>query len=703
MDLEEWDVVLYNLLLGGFKFVVGGVSVTRRWILLFSLLATVCLSERIKIVSGDFYPPIVYRNERGEIVGISVEILKAIEEVSDLKFDLELMPFSEALKLAETGQADMINLIFKTPEREKVFLFSKPILRIQSLVWVKKDLNVKDFKDLGAFVVGVVEGDANEQLLKAKNPEIGFRHFKDNEELIRAVERGEIQAFLMEDLTASYYLIKHDLYHLFENLPPISVEWAYFAFPTNRAELLEEFNRALDRLPKGKIESIVKLFIKPGFFFPVWLRWLILFASVGGFLFFVAMVLINRRLAYLVAQRTAELKKKNEELQASYEEIDAMNQELRATNQELEAMNQQLMEVNKKLEEKTEQVERFQRAFQDVLDLTNNLTYESIQEKEFLVEIVQTLKRYLPNQGFVAVALRSSQPGHTLVCATKNKDPFVQRVPVVYDFSSERVCEDLLRDIRYTCDAEDAVDIGSVLIRSQDVVHGVMFYALENVSAVEKEYLEKFATFLATLLSLRSYIREQGIFQRRLLGVVVKALEYYDYYTHGHSENVARYASLFAENLGLDRNTIRRLFWVGMVHDVGKIYVPQHILNKNGFLTAEEYELVKIHPVKSFELLNEAGLEEIAKIAKYHHERYDGKGYPDGLSGENIPFESRILSIVDAFDAMTTDRPYKRGVSLEKAIVEIERCSGSQFDPELAKEFVELLKQKPELFIKKGR
>lgn len=155
--------------------------------------------------------------------------------------------------------------------------------------------------------------------------------------------------------------------------------------------------------------------------------------------------------------------------------------------------------------------------------------------------------------------------------------------------------------------------------------------------------------------------------------------------------------------MGLDKPSIRRVFWSGMVHDVGKIFVPQHILNKNGFLTTEEYEFVKIHPVKSFELLVEAGLEDIAVITKYHHERFDGRGYPEGLRADEIPLESRLLSIVDAFDAMTTDRPYKKGMNLEEAVAEIERCGGSQFDPYLAKLFVDMLREKPELFTKKGR
>jgi len=679
----------------------GGKLLKGRLLFFFALfLVTVSFSERIRFVSGDFYPPFVYRDVKGEVVGISVEILKAIEKVSKLRFDIELRPFSEALSLVESGQADMINLIFKTPERERFLLFSKPILRIQSLVWVRKDLRVKDFEDLTAFVVGVVEGDANESLLRAKNPSIVFKRYSNFDELVQAVERGEIDVFLMEDLTARYYLIKHDLYHLFESLPPISAEWAYFAFPKSKLQLLEQFNAALDRLPRGEIDRMVNLFVKPRFFFPIWLRWLILAGSSVTLLVFIAMILINKRLARLVEQRTEELKKKHEELQASYEELDAVNQEFRASNEELEAMNQELEDLNRRLEEKTEQAERFQRASQEILDLVNRLTYETLQEKEFLFDILKVFKRYLPEHHFAGVILKSSQPG-MITCVMREGEPIIKRIKA--SLGSEQTHEELLKIVADVCNEKDLTGTELVPIRSQETIHGVFFYRCENMNAVEKQYIEKFATFLANLLSFRSYVREQGLFQRRLLGVVVKALEYYDYYARGHSQNVALYATLFAERLGLERNVIRRLFWVGMVHDVGKIFVPQHILNKKGFLTTEEFELVKIHPLKSFELLSEAGLEDIARIARHHHERYDGKGYPDGLSGENIPFESRILTIVDAFDAMTTDRPYKKGMTLEQAIVEIERCSGSQFDPYLAKKFVDLLKESPEQFLRKDR
>lgn len=672
-------------------------------IVLCLLLSLLCFCEQVRFVSGDFYPPFIYRDERGTMVGISIEILKALEKVSDLRFTVELMPFSKALEFVESGKADMINLIFKTPERERSLLFSKPILQVQSIVWFRKELNLKDFKDLTPHVVGVIKGDANEQLLRSKNPNVSFKYFSDFDQLIKAIEENQIDVFIMEDLTASYYLVKHDLYHLFKSLPPISSQWTYFAFPRGKPHLVDRVNSALDRLPKGELQRIVELFIKPRFIFPRWLLWTILYGTAGVMLAIFILTSINKRLKYLVDQRTQELRKKHEELQAAYEELDAFNQQLRATNEELEAMNQELISLNKRLEEKTQEAEKFQNAFQTVLDLTSRITFETIQEKEFLMTLLKVFRNYLPEPACVGIALRSSEPGKTLFSLVRGEKNVIDRIEKTYDFDSEESFEDVLETAQQICGGTLNVKVEFLPIRSQETSHGVFFFAYEQASTHQKEYLEKFATLVATLLSLRSYVREQGIFQRRLLGVVVKALEYYDYYTRGHSENVARYASFLAERLGLDKSSIRRIFWAGMVHDVGKIFVPQHILNKNGFLTAEEYEFVKIHPVKSFELLVEAGLEDIAEITKYHHERFDGRGYPEGLRADEIPLESRLLCVVDAFDAMTTDRPYKKGMNLEEAIAEVERCGGSQFDPYLAKSFVDMLREKPELFTRKGR
>ncbi|NSW77286.1 MAG: HD domain-containing protein [Candidatus Atribacteria bacterium] len=121
-------------------------------------------------------------------------------------------------------------------------------------------------------------------------------------------------------------------------------------------------------------------------------------------------------------------------------------------------------------------------------------------------------------------------------------------------------------------------------------------------------------------------------------------------------------------------------------------FIPQEILNKPDQLTDEEYALVKLHPLKSADLiLGVEGLEDIARIIRHHHERWDGTGYPDGLRGEEIPLESRIIAVVDAFEAMTSDRPYKRALSIEEAIEELKRCRGTQFDPLVADIMVSIL------------
>ncbi len=214
----------------------------------------------------------------------------------------------------------------------------------------------------------------------------------------------------------------------------------------------------------------------------------------------------------------------------------------------------------------------------------------------------------------------------------------------------------------------------------------------ERFTEADKEIVRGLSGIAVAFRGLRETVeREEGL-RRKLLLVLVKALDYYDRDTRGHSEGVARYAMKIAEKLGLSDSATRTIYWSALLHDIGKIYVPQSILNKPGRLGPEEYELVKIHPVKSAELLLEVeGLEEIATIVRYHHERWDGKGYPQGLSGEGIPFASRILAVADAFEAMTSERSYKKSLGQEEAQEELKRCRGSQFDPAIVEAMIELL------------
>ncbi|MGM0608614.1 MAG: HD-GYP domain-containing protein [Candidatus Muiribacteriota bacterium] len=173
------------------------------------------------------------------------------------------------------------------------------------------------------------------------------------------------------------------------------------------------------------------------------------------------------------------------------------------------------------------------------------------------------------------------------------------------------------------------------------------------------------------------------------------ALDAKDSYTGGHSSAVTKYAIPIALEIGMDKEFIERLEYAGMLHDIGKIGIIENILNKKGRLTEEEFAIIKKHPVIGADILGSVSfLEDIVPIVRHHHERWDGKGYPDGLKGKEIPLGARIIGIADTFDAMTSDRPYRKGLPAEIARAEIERCSGSQFDPELGKVFLKLFDNK---------
>lgn len=201
------------------------------------------------------------------------------------------------------------------------------------------------------------------------------------------------------------------------------------------------------------------------------------------------------------------------------------------------------------------------------------------------------------------------------------------------------------------------------------------------------KYIEQINKIKKMNLKLEQYLFDFG---KILLNTVAAK----DHYTEKHSKRVTAFCELFANFLELSKKDKDNLITASTFHDIGKIGIPDQILLKEGKLTEEEYSTIKLHPIIGANMFSVSHIfEDIVPIIKYHHERIDGKGYPDKLSGNNIPYLARVLSICDAFDAITSRRPYKDEKTIEFALEEIQRCAGTQFDKELAFKFISMVNE----------
>lgn len=183
-------------------------------------------------------------------------------------------------------------------------------------------------------------------------------------------------------------------------------------------------------------------------------------------------------------------------------------------------------------------------------------------------------------------------------------------------------------------------------------------------------------------------------FTNAIIEAFANCIDGKDEYTNGHAHRVAKYTRMLAEQLGEPKETIEKFYNIALLHDIGKIAVPDEILKKPGKLTDEEFAIMKNHAQRGYEILKDVQIQEdLAQGARFHHERFDGKGYPTGLSGESIPWVARIIAVADTFDAMSSTRPYRKKLPLDFIVGEIERCSNSQFDPKVVEAFMALNKE----------
>lgn len=199
--------------------------------------------------------------------------------------------------------------------------------------------------------------------------------------------------------------------------------------------------------------------------------------------------------------------------------------------------------------------------------------------------------------------------------------------------------------------------------------------------------------YVSILDEIKSNIDEKDVELVASIKTLISIINAKDKYTYGHVERVVIYSRMMVEKLQLSEEDSKNLIYGAYMHDIGKINISKEILMKKMKLTNDEWEELKQHPSNGVDIIKSVkSLKDIIPLIESHHERYDGKGYPNNLKGKEIPYLARILTVVDSFDAMTSSRPYNTRKTYEEGIEEIERCSGTQFDPEVASAFVEIIK-----------
>lgn len=217
---------------------------------------------------------------------------------------------------------------------------------------------------------------------------------------------------------------------------------------------------------------------------------------------------------------------------------------------------------------------------------------------------------------------------------------------------------------------------------------------ITDIKIKEKKLTESKDAFLNILKDINIAHKDLKMLYQDLIMAFSIAIDAKSPWTKGHSERVANYAVSIAKEMGLKKQDIDALMTAGLLHDIGKIGTYDVILEKPTELSEEEFALVKKHPVKGEEILKPIKeFVTVLPIVKFHHEKFDGTGYPYGLKGEEIPICARILSVADSFDSMTSDRPYRSGPGREHAVSELKLCSGTQFDPKVVEAFVKVLEK----------
>lgn len=395
--------------------------------------------------------------------------------------------------------------------------------------------------------------------------------------------------------------------------------------------------------------------------------------------------------------------------------ISRTREELAASNQQLQAYNEEIMAMNEELESSFLERENLNNRFEKMISLVSDIeNLNTISEDEFLTKILKQAVAIIPEADFGSIYTFGEKYVNFVDCVGYDLNELQKRKIKNEAFFNKNLPIEIIDTSKIkerNKDYMDGSEFKKLKKNSLNKSKEIMYLDLEvngqkkagisldiakessrEFSHNSKKLFTAFYNIASSFYKLKEYNSLQDNFTREIISSTIKMLEMYDLYTRGHSENVAELAVNIAEAMDLSKPEVDSVYWAGLVHDIGKLLIPLEVLNKEGKLTKSEYEVIKEHPVLgSNALSSSSSLKKIAKYVRHHHERWDGRGYPDGLSENEIPLVSQILCAADAWDAMRSKRTYRNSLSYEQALSEIKTNKGSQFAPKIVEAALEVL------------